>query len=108
MTLFDLPLYLLCLLIYLDNFMQSLCLHKRIILGVYRRTGHNAQYKAWLITKAVKISKYEIDHNCDIKSYCWFTNLIVVRVRTQILSIDNSHHAVLVCNKSYRVTMNTR
>ena len=80
---------------------------RKVVLAVYRRTGHNAQYKAWLITKAVKISKYEIDHTCNIKSYCWLTNLIVVRVRTQILSVDNSHHAMLVHNKSYRVVMNT-
>ena len=59
--------------------MQSLCLHKKIVLAVYRRTGHSAQYKAWFITKAVNISKYEIDHTCDIKLGCGHTNLIVVR-----------------------------
>ena len=87
--------------------MQSLCLHKKNALAVYHRTGHNAQYKAWFISKAARISKYEIYHTCDIESYCWFTNLIVVRVITQILSVDNSHHAMLVYNKSCRVMINT-
>ena len=86
--------------------MQFLCVHKKTrVLAVYRRTGHNAQYKARLITKAE--SKYEIDHTCDTESHRWFTKLIVVRVITQFLSVNNSHHAVLVYKKPCRVMINT-
>ena len=44
--------------------------------------------------------KYEIYHTCDVESHRWFTNFLVVRVITQIWSIDNSHHALLVYNEA--------
>ena len=79
------------------------------VLAVYRWTGHDAPiYSLVVEPRLKKISKYEIDHTCDIKSHCWLTNLIVIRVKTEILSFDNSHHVVPVYNKSYRVVINTR
>ena len=48
----DPPWYLLCLIILWKFSRDSDICIKRIVLAVYRRTGHNAQDKAWLITKA--------------------------------------------------------